>query len=94
MNYFIDTNIPIGYSIIHDQWHDVSKDFINNHQKDSIFWSNLVKREYTEKLNKIINNVSIFLNHCKTILKDNQKDFVNYFDFENFLIKKKQKNVH
>lgn len=36
MNYFIDTNIPLGYAISHDKWHNVSKTFLDNHQKDSI----------------------------------------------------------
>lgn len=88
MNFFVDTNIPVGYTIIHDKWHDVSKNFINNNQHESIYWSNLVKKEYNIKVNKIIDKVNTFLIHCKTILKDNQKDFVNYFDFENFLIEK------
>lgn len=88
MNYFIDTNISLGYTIIHDKWHDVSKTFINNHEKDSIFWSNLVKNEYAKKFNKIIDDMNIFIIHCKIILKDNQKDFINYYEFENLLIKK------
>lgn len=88
MNYFIDTNISLGYTIIHDKWHDVSKTFINNHEKDSIFWSNLVKNEYAKKFNKIIDDMNIFIIHCKIILKDNQKDFINYYEFENSLIKK------
>ena len=88
MNYFIDTNISLGYTIIHDKWHNVSKTFINNHEKDSIFWSNLVKNEYAKKFNKIIDDMNIFIIHCKIILKDNQKDFINYYEFENLLIKK------
>lgn len=88
MSYFIDTNIPIGYSIIHDKWHESSKNFIDNHQNDPIYWSNIVKQEYTQKLNNMITNVNIFLNYCKKLLKNNQKDFVNYIDFKNFLIVK------
>ena len=88
MNYFIDTNIPLGYAISHDKWHNVSKTFLDNHQKDSIFWSNLVKNEYTKKFNEILDDINTFIANCKTLLKENQKDFINYFDFEDFLIKK------
>ena len=92
MNYFIDTNIPLGYAIIHDKWHNVSKTFLDNHQKDSIFWSNLVKNEYTEKFNEILDDINTFIANCKTLLKENQKDFINYFDFEDFLIRKTKMN--
>ena len=27
---FIDTNIPVGYSIIHDKWHPKAKEFIES----------------------------------------------------------------
>ena len=92
MNYFIDTNIQLGYAIIHDKWHNVSKTFLDNHQKDSIFWSNLVKNEYTEKFNEILDDINTFIANCKTLLKENQKDFINYFDFEDFLIRKTKMN--
>lgn len=92
MNYFIDTNIPLGYAISHDKWHNVSKTFLDNHQKDSIFWSNLVKNEYTKKFNEILDDINTFIANCKTLLKENQKDFINYFDFEDFLIRKTKMN--
>jgi hypothetical protein len=88
MKFFTDTNIPLGYTVIHDKWHDQSIKFITDHQKDSIFWSNMVKHEYNENLNQIIDNSDDFLNYCKSSLKTNQKDFINYFEFENFLIKR------
>lgn len=44
MNIFLDTNIPIGYTVIHDRLHEDSKTFIDNHETDSIFWSTLVKK--------------------------------------------------
>jgi len=88
MNFFVDTNIPLGYTVIHDKWHEKSKTFIENHANDSIFWSTLVKKEYRKKLNDIIDEVRIFLEYCKTLLKANQRDFINYFEFENFIIKK------
>lgn len=58
MNFFTDTNIPIGYTVIHDKWHKPSKKFINNHSNESIFWSNLVQKEYQETLNDIIDDVN------------------------------------
>ena len=54
MNYFIDTNVALGYTIIHDKWHPQSEKFITETSED-IFWSNLVKKEYSSKLNNIEN---------------------------------------
>ena len=88
MSFFIDTNIPIGYTVPHDKWHVFAKSFLEDHAHDSIFWSNLVKQEYTKTLNNIIDEVNIFLNYCKYILKTNECDFNNNSDFENFIIKK------
>ncbi|MEE0934278.1 MAG: hypothetical protein U0L42_01260 [Methanobrevibacter sp.] len=88
MNFFVDTNIPIGYTIIHDRLHEKSKTFIDNHETDSIFWSTLVKKEYHETLNDLIDEVKIFLEYCKSILKANQNDFINYYEFENFILNK------
>ncbi len=87
MNFFTDTNIPIGYTVIHDRLHKPSKTFINNHSTDSIFWSNLVQQEYKKTLNDIIDDMNVFLSYCKSSLETNQHDFINYFDFENFLLK-------
>ena len=67
MNIFLDTNIPIGYTVIHDRLHEDSKTFIDNHETDSIFWSTLVKKEYRQTLNDIIDEVKIFLEYCKSI---------------------------
>lgn len=69
-------------------WHNSSKTFFNTHENDSIFWSNIVKDEYHNTLNDIIDDVNIFLNYCKSALKTNQSDFVNYFEFEKFILKK------
>jgi len=88
MNFFLDTNIPIGYTVIHDKWHEQSKTFIDNHENDSIFWSTLVESEYYETLNDIIDQVKIFLENCKSILKTNENDFINYFEFENIILEK------
>ncbi|WP_407411671.1 hypothetical protein [Methanobrevibacter sp.] len=88
MNFFVDTNIPIGYTVIHDRLHEKSKTFIDNHETDSIFWSTLVKKEYHETLNDLIDEVKIFLEYCKSILKANQNDFINYYEFENFILNK------
>lgn len=63
MNIFLDTNIPIGYTVIHDRLHEDSKTFIDNHETDSIFWSTLVKKEYRQTLNDIIDEVKIFLEY-------------------------------
>ena len=87
MNYFIDTNVALGYTIIHDKWHPQSEKFITETSED-IFWSNLVKKEYSSKLNNIENSIDFFLKRTKLILKNNEKDFVNYYDFEKFILKR------
>ncbi len=86
MHYFVDTNIPIGYTIPYDKWHDQSVNFIEN-ISEIIYWSNLVKKEYETVLNSIIDDSEIFLDYiCKT-LKENEKDFLNFFEFEEYLKK-------
>ena len=87
MHYFIDTNVALGYTIIHDKWHPQSDKFITETSED-IFWSNLVKKEYSSKLNNIENSIDFFLKRTKLILKNNEKDFVNYYDFEKFILKR------
>ena len=58
MTFFVDTNIPLGYTIIHDKFHDPSKNFIEDNE--DIFWSNLVKKEYTEKLDALLTILKYF----------------------------------
>ena len=79
MVFFTDTNIPIGYTIIYDKFHDQSKIFINKHENDSIFWSNLVEEEYRQTLNDIIDEVNIFMNYSKSALKKKSKRFHQLF---------------
>ena len=55
MNFFTDTNVPIGYTIIHDEWHEKSCDFIDNTQ-ESIYWSTCVKKEYENTFEEITDN--------------------------------------
>lgn len=87
MSFFIDTNMAIGYSVVHDKWHDNAVKFICETEED-IFWSNLVQKEYSEKLGEIISIVEIFLKRTNLILKNNETSFTNYKDFENFILKK------
>lgn len=84
MSFFIDTNMAISFTVIHDKWHESSCELFN--KDDCLFWSNLVKKEYGVKLNDIIDEIDIFFNLTKDILKHNHKDFINYFDFEKFII--------
>lgn len=88
MQFFTDTNIPIAYTVIHDKWHKNAIKFIKNHEKDNIFWSNLVKKEYDEKLGDIIDEVTNFLETSEDLLNINNKDFINYYDFEKYLFKR------
>lgn len=87
MVFFVDTNIPLGYTVIHDKWHDTSKKFIENN-KGSVFWSNLVRDEYSRKLENIIDEIEYFLEASEDILLTNQKDFVNFDEFRKFILKR------
>jgi predicted nucleic acid-binding protein len=86
MTFFVDTNIPLGYTIIHDKFHDHSKNFIEDNE--DIFWSNLVKKEYTEKLDALIDDIEIFLKIAENELKENIKDFPSYYTFEKYVLKR------
>ena len=87
MHYFIDTNIAISYSLIHDKHHKKSIKFINNKYND-IYWSNIVENEYTNKINKINNDTIDFLQKVEKIIKNENIMFFNNIDFENRIIQK------
>lgn len=89
MIFFTDTNIPIGYTIIHDKWHEKSKKFYFQNEED-IFWSNLVQKEYNETLKDIVQSMDVFLKKSEYLLKNNSKDFINYEEFERYLIRQTQ----
>lgn len=90
MYFFTDTNIPVGYSVPHDKWHDSSVNFIKN-TPEQIFWSNLVQKESKDKINSIVDDIEIYLIEIKKILKENEDDFDNYYKFEKFI---KEKTKH
>ena len=87
MNIFTDTNLPIGYAIPYDKWHDCSLKLIQN-SSHTIYWSNLVEEEYGKKLDSIIDKLEFFSNEVKEILKNNEKDFSSYSEFEKFLLRR------
>ena len=86
MAFFTDTNIALGYTIIHDKMHENAKKLIDE-ETEKIFWSNLVEKEYNEKLDDIFDDIDIFLKLTENILRNNQKNFLNYFDFEEHILK-------
>lgn len=83
--FFPDSNVPIGFTIIHDKWHISSQKFINEH-KNSLLWSNLVEDEYNNKFEDIVDESDQFLKKTSDLLQSNQKDFINYSEFEKFII--------
>ena len=103
MPFFIDTNIALGYSIIHDRIHNLSNKLMHE-SKEDIFWSNLVQKEYTEKFDDILDEIEMFLKSAEKILENNEKDFINYYSFEKYVLNrtkgcdldtiKKQKILH
>jgi hypothetical protein len=84
--FFVDTNFAVGYTVIHDKWHEKAKNFVE--KNDEIYWSNLVQKEYEYKLGDIENTTEFFLKRVKLILKNTSKDFINYEDFETYILKK------
>lgn len=86
MSFFIDTNLAVGYSVIHDKWHEKSDKFVENNE--NIYWSNLVQNEYGNKLSDIENTTDFFLKRVKLILKNTSKEFINQDDFEKYILKK------
>ena len=82
MSFFIDTNIALGYSIIHDKIHETANKLIDEFNED-IYWSNLVQDEYTKKFDDILDEIEMFLKTAEKILENNEKDFINYYSFEN-----------
>ncbi len=88
MNFFIDTNIGIGFTVIHDKWHAPANNFLNNYHQEPIFWSTLTQMECCMKLDEIIDDVDFFLKYTENILKDTQNDFINYASFEKYVISK------
>ena len=52
MNYFIDTNIALGHTIVPDRIHQSTKKFIDENYKNT-YWSTLVRKEYQKKFDNI-----------------------------------------
>ena len=88
MLFFSDTNLPIAYTVIHDKWHVNATKFFNNHEKDIIFWSTLVKKEYCETLENIVDDVTNFLEKSEDLLEIHENDFINHYDFEKYIMQK------
>lgn len=65
----------------------LQKKLIDN-TKDSIFWSTLVKKEYEDTLDNIIDYSEIFLKQTREILENNEHDFVSYMQFEKYILKR------
>jgi hypothetical protein len=87
MPFFTDTNLPIGYTIIHDKWHENSKKFYSR-EKEKKYWSTLVHNEYENTLKDIVKQEETFLNRSNYFLKNNEKDFLNYTAFEKYVLQK------
>lgn len=66
MPYFPDTNIPIGYPVIYDKWHEYSKNFYLETDK-KIFWSNFVKQEYSMNISGIVQIIDVYW-ECPVII--------------------------
>lgn len=85
MSYFIDTNLAFRYTVIHDKWHQNSKEFIEDN--NLIFWSTFVQQEYSEKLDNVLDDIEYFLESIGIVLECNELDFVSFQNFEEFVLK-------
>lgn len=65
--------------------HELSNKLIHESNED-IFWSNLVQNEYTEKFYDILDEIEMFLKSSEKILENNEKDFINYYSFEKYVL--------
>lgn len=81
MKNFIDTNMALGYTFSCDKWHDLAKDFFKN--KDEVYWSNNVEKEFNSKYEEIFKEISNFMIKILSLLKTFKKSFINYYSFEN-----------
>lgn len=87
MNYFIDTNIALGHTIVPDRIHQSTKKFIDENYKNT-YWSTLVRKEYQKKLRTILQSIIKFLNKCILIIENYDGTFINLNKFEEHIIKK------
>lgn len=87
MNFFLDTNIPYGYTVIHDKWHEKASEFVDNN-KNPLFWSNNVEEEYSELFNQTLDEIDVFFKQVGDILRNYNGNFLNYYDFERYVLLK------
>ena len=87
MEYFIDTNMSIGYSFSCDKWHKLTFDFISDH-KNNINWSDNVETEFNTKFREIFEEINRFINALPKLIKEDSEDFLNVYSFEKYVLGK------
>lgn len=75
MDYFLDSNIIIGYSICIDKWHESSKNVFNKGK--TIYWSPLVKQESLYKIKKLIDKYNFIFKEIEENIEEGivQKEY-------------------
>lgn len=75
MNYFLDTNVKIGYVFCTDPWNDESVKLLEN--DDIFYYSRCVENEFNKKYIFILKEQKNFFNSLKDELEDLSNDFIS-----------------
>ena len=85
MNYFLDTNVGLGYVFCTDPWNKQSEHLFN---KESTFYiSYCVKKEFNKKYNNILKKQMNFLYSLRNELEiENSSKKIIFKEFKNKII--------
>jgi hypothetical protein len=89
MDYFIDTNIALGYSFKCDKWHNCAFNIVSNNL-DKINWSNTVEMEFNKKFKEIYEFIRMFLDNMNDLIQLESQMPVNYYSFEKYILNNTQ----
>ena len=80
MNYFLDTNVKIGYVFCTDPWNDESVKLL---ESDDVFYnSNCVEKEFNKKYDPIIKEQKNFFYSLRDELKDSSSQILSLKDLK------------
>ncbi|MCL2157705.1 MAG: hypothetical protein FWH54_06760 [Methanobrevibacter sp.] len=83
MTFFFDTNVCIGYIFRWEPWHEKAKNLFNKNELS--YWSDTVKDECANILQKLVQEYIIFLNNTKDKITDSKKNSFLMNDFLNIV---------
>lgn len=80
MNYFLDTNVEIGYVFCTDPWHDYSVKLFNDN--DLLYYSHCVDKEFYKKYDSILKEQKNFFYQLKNELKESSRQKLSLNDLK------------